>query len=48
MMEVNDLEIIEGQNVDEFYDNEAFDINHLGEDYTDGDYYNEDNDDFEE
>ena len=48
MMEVNDLEQLEGQNVDEFYDNEAFDINHLGEDYTDGDYYNEDNDDFEE
>jgi hypothetical protein len=48
MMDVNDLEQIEGENVDEFYDNEAFDIRHLAEDYTDGDYYNEDNDEFED
>jgi len=48
MVEVNDLEQMEEQNNEEFYDNEAFDIQHLGEDYTDGDYYNEDDNDFEE
>ena len=48
MVEVNDLEQMEEQNNEEFYDNEAFNIQHLGEDYTDGDYYNEDENDFEE
>jgi hypothetical protein len=48
MVDVNDLEQMDEQNNEEFYDNEAFDIQHLGEDYTDGDYYNEDNDEFEE
>ena len=48
MVDVNDLEQMDEQNNEEFYDNEAFDIQHLGEDYNDGDYYNEDNDEFEE
>ena len=48
MMDVNDLEDTEQQNIDDFYDNEAFNIQDLGEDYTDGNYYNEDNDYFEE
>ena len=47
-VEVNDLEQMEEENNEEFYDNEAFDIQHLGEDYTDGDYYNEDDDAFDE
>lgn len=48
MIEVNDLEEKEEQNNEEFYDNEAYNIQHLNEDYTDGDYYNEDDDYFEE
>jgi len=48
MVEVNDLEKTEQENDEEFYDDEAYNIGHLGEDYTDGDYYNEDDDEFED
>ena len=39
--DVNDLETHELENISNEYDNEGTDINQLGEDYMDGNYYND-------
>lgn len=39
--DVNDLEADELENISNEYDNEGTDINQLGQDYMDGNYYNE-------
>ena len=47
---VDELDAIEEQEIDEQYDEEANDLRNLGEDYADGNYYNEmpDDNDFGE
>jgi hypothetical protein len=42
---VDELENEQNAENDEFYDNEANDIGHFGDDYMDGNYYGEDGDD---
>jgi hypothetical protein len=42
--EIYEIEADEDQENDETYDQEAYDISKLGEDYMDGNYYQEDND----
>jgi hypothetical protein len=44
-IEVDDLEREQNAENDEFYDREAMDIGHFGDDYMDGNYYGEDGDD---
>jgi hypothetical protein len=41
-MNVNDLETMEENENTQFYENEGYGIEGLDEDYTDGDYYGED------
>jgi hypothetical protein len=44
-VDVEQLELAENAENDEFYDREAVDIAHFGDDYMDGNYYGEDGDD---
>ena len=41
--DIFDIENDEEQQQEEFYDNEANDIEHLPEEYDDGNYYSDDN-----
>ena len=42
MIDVDDLQKYQDNENDEFYNEEAYGISNLGEDYNDGQYYDED------